>query len=89
MQFSPCKGKDSCTEGGTHCEGCGRSHEEIARTRALIGAVADYALEMGYENHQEFTAFIAEKAAAKVSFSREQTQAGGVGIPIGIGIDTK
>ena len=89
MQFNPCKGKDHCTEGGTHCEGCGRSHEEIARTRALISAVADYALEMDYENHQEFAAFVADKAAIKVSFARDQTQAGGVGIPIGIGIDTK
>ncbi len=84
MQFNACQGKDNCTEGGTHCEGCGRSHEEIARTRELIGTVANYALQMEYENYQEFTAFIADKAAKKVSFQREQTQAGSVGIPVGI-----
>jgi len=82
MQFSPCKGKDNCTEGGTHCEGCGRSHEEIARTRELIGAVAACALEMGYENYQEFAAFVGDKAAKKVGAAQEQ--ASGVGIPIGI-----
>ena len=34
MKFSPCNGK--CTEDGTHCEGCGRSHEEIAEMRAVL-----------------------------------------------------
>ena len=32
MKFSPCiAGK--CTDQGTHCEGCGRTHEEIAETK--------------------------------------------------------
>ncbi len=84
MQFSPCQGKDNCTEGGTHCDGCGRAHGEIARTRELIGTLADYALRMGYENYQEFTAFVADKAAKKVGFQREQAQEGSVGIPVGI-----
>lgn len=83
MRFNPCQGKDNCTEGGTHCQGCGRSHEEIARTRELIGMVAGFASEMDYENYQEFAAFIGDKAAKKVGFEREQAQAGGLGIPIG------
>ena len=85
MRFNPCQGKDNCTEGGTHCQGCGRSHEEIARTRELIGMVADFASKMGYENYQEFTAFVGDKAAKKVGFEQEQTLTGGLGIPIGIG----
>lgn len=28
MKFGPCIG--GCTNEGTHCEGCGRSHEEVA-----------------------------------------------------------
>jgi hypothetical protein len=83
MRFNPCQGKDNCTEGGTHCEGCGRSHEEIARTRELIGALAGYAQQMGYDNYQEFTVFVADKAATKVGFERQQAQQGGLGIPIG------
>ncbi len=63
MQFSPCKGGDFCTHDGTHCKGCGRSHQEVAETRGLIGGVAKYALDMGYENIEEFTAFIAARAA--------------------------
>jgi len=34
MKFSPCTG--NCTEEGTNCEGCGRSHEEIAEMNMLI-----------------------------------------------------
>jgi hypothetical protein len=83
MQFNPCRGKDNCTEGGTHCEGCGRSHVEIARTRELIATVAGFAREMAYENHRDFTSFVADKAAKQVEFAREQAQPGGLGLPIG------
>ncbi len=72
MQFNPCRGKDYCTEDGPHCEGCGRSHEEIAATRKLIGAVAAFVQQMGYENYEEFTGFIGEKAGKKVKYLREQ-----------------
>jgi hypothetical protein len=84
MRFNPCKGKDYCTEGGTHCEGCGRSHQEIARARELIDRLAGFAQEMGYENFQEFTAFVADKAAKKVNFERGQGRAGGPGVPFNI-----
>lgn len=52
MKFSPCTGK--CTEEGTHCEGCGRSHEEIAEMRRHVGALIAFAEKMGYENLEEF-----------------------------------
>ncbi|MDH5613230.1 MAG: DUF1289 domain-containing protein [Gammaproteobacteria bacterium] len=52
MKFSPCTGK--CTEEGTHCEGCGRSHEEIAEMKTLIFALVDFAKKMQYENIDEF-----------------------------------
>ncbi len=84
MKFNPCQGKENCTEGGTHCQGCGRSHEEIARTRELIGVIAGFAQEMKYESYQEFAAFVGDKVAKKVGFEREQPQAGGLGIPIGV-----
>ncbi|MES9857234.1 MAG: DUF1289 domain-containing protein [Sedimenticola sp.] len=76
MQFNPCRGHDHCTEDGTHCQGCGRSHQEVAQTRALIGSVAKYALDMGYENIKEFTTFIGDKAAKKAAFAQMQEAAG-------------
>ena len=76
MKFNPCTG--NCTEDGTHCEGCGRSHEEIAETRQLIGAIADYAAKMGYENVEDFTQFVAIKAFGKV----QMMQGGGPGLSL-------
>ena len=81
MQFSPCKGGDFCSAEGTHCSGCGRSHEEIAQTRDLIGAIVRQALDMGYENVEEFTAFVGQKAAKKIRSAQMMSE----GTPAGIG----
>jgi uncharacterized protein DUF1289 len=52
MKFSPCIGK--CTNGGTNCEGCGRSHEEISEMKTLITNLTTFAEKMEYENIEEF-----------------------------------
>ena len=52
MKFSPCTGK--CTEEGTHCEGCGRSHEEIAEMNTYIAQLVTFAEKMEYENIEDF-----------------------------------
>lgn len=52
MIFKPCNGE--CTEGGTHCKGCGRSQEEVAEMRRLVGALVAYAEKMEYENVDDF-----------------------------------
>ncbi|MES9956886.1 MAG: DUF1289 domain-containing protein [Sedimenticola sp.] len=83
MQFSPCKGGDFCTQDGTHCQGCGRSHEEIAQTRQLMQGIAKYAVDMGYDNVEEFTSFVGDKAA-KIARKLQEDQAGGIGIGLGV-----
>ena len=70
MKFSPCNGE--CTEGGAHCEGCGRSREEVSETKALVENLAQYAAKMGYENVNEFTQFVAKKAAGKAMLMQMQ-----------------
>ncbi len=52
MKFSPCTGK--CTDEGTHCEGCGRSHVEIAEMRTHVGNLVSFAEKMEYENIEDF-----------------------------------
>jgi hypothetical protein len=52
MKFNPCIGK--CTEEGTHCEGCGRSHEEIAELDTLVGKLISFAEKMDYENVEDY-----------------------------------
>jgi hypothetical protein len=57
MKFSPCiSGK--CTYEGTHCEGCGRTHEEIAETKKMIKDLVSYAQMKEYENIEDFATFI-------------------------------
>lgn len=75
MEFKPCQGGNNCTEAGTHCQGCGRSHEEIAETRQIIEALTAFALKMDYENLEQFTQFVAQKAANKAMMSRMQAAA--------------
>ena len=85
MQFTPCRGGDFCTREATHCEGCGRSQQEIAETSELIGAVVKYALDKGYENIEEFTAFVGEKAAKKARKLQSELAGEGVGVSLLIG----
>lgn len=65
MKFSPCV-PDRCTKEGTHCEGCGRSHEEIAETKQLIMALVGFAQRQGYENVEEFSQFVGRTLLAKL-----------------------
>lgn len=65
MKFNPCvSGK--CTDQGTHCEGCGRTHEEIAKTKKMIGALVSFAQKMDYENHEDFANFIGKSVLKKL-----------------------
>jgi len=57
MKFLPCTG--NCTEQGTHCEGCGRSHEEIAEMKKPVGELVALAKKMEYENVEEFANAVA------------------------------
>ena len=52
MKFNPCNG--NCTEEGSHCEGCGRTHEEIAEMGELVGGLVNFAREMEYDNIEDF-----------------------------------
>ena len=71
MKFVSCAGRDACTEGGTHCRGCGRSFEEITQVRDVTNAVADHALRMGYENVEEFLDYVVQKSRKKIASARE------------------
>lgn len=57
MIFSPCTGK--CTDTGTHCEGCGRTHQEVAETRKFVADMVGYAQSKNYENVEDFANSIA------------------------------
>ncbi|MBM4199693.1 MAG: DUF1289 domain-containing protein [Gammaproteobacteria bacterium] len=65
MKFRPCI-PDHCTKEGTHCQGCGRSHEEIAETKQLIMGLVGFAQRQGYDNVDEFSQFVAKSLLSKL-----------------------
>jgi hypothetical protein len=65
MKFNPCI-PGQCTDQGTHCEGCGRSHEDIAETKKLVKALVDFAQRKGYENSEDFANFIGKSLLNKL-----------------------
>jgi predicted Fe-S protein YdhL (DUF1289 family) len=72
MNFSPCRGGMNCTQDGSHCGGCGRSHEEIADTKKLANDIAEHILKMDYENIEDFLQFVAFKAFNKVQMEKNK-----------------
>ncbi|MEQ1528980.1 MAG: DUF1289 domain-containing protein [Methylococcales bacterium] len=65
MKFKPCI-FGQCTELGTHCQGCGRSHAEIAETKKLIAALVTFAQAQDYENVQDFAEFVGKNLLKKL-----------------------
>lgn len=65
MKFNPCI-PGQCTEEGTHCQGCGRSHEDITETKLLIKGLVDFAENKGYENIKEFSDFVGKTVLKKL-----------------------
>jgi len=59
MKFSPCI--DKCTQEGLRCEGCGRTHQEIAETKKMVMALVNYAKMKNYENSEEFAHAVGKK----------------------------
>ncbi|MEW5770285.1 MAG: hypothetical protein AB1831_07955 [Pseudomonadota bacterium] len=68
--FTPCKGKTACRDDGERCLTCGRDFAEIEQTRALIDALADFALAQGYGNVEEFADYVTGKVVKKVKHRR-------------------
>ena len=65
MKFVPCI-SGQCTEDGTHCGGCGRSHNEIAETKKLVKNCVDFAHQQNYENVEAFANFIHKNLLKKL-----------------------
>ena len=65
MKFNPCTGK--CTDQGSHCEGCGRSFDEIAAMAKPVNDLAALATKMKYENFEDFANAVAGSIKYKMS----------------------
>lgn len=65
MKFQPCL--DKCTSDGSHCAGCGRSHQEIAETKQLVKSIVSFIQQQNYDNPEEFVARISQSVLKKIS----------------------
>ena len=68
--FNPCKGKTACRDDGKQCLTCGRSFTEIEQTRKLIDALAEFVLAQGYDNVNEFAAYVSTSWKKRSSTGR-------------------
>jgi hypothetical protein len=73
-RFEPCRGKNACRDNGERCLTCGRESSEIARLRLAIDALANLAMEHGYDNSEEFSNYVARKLFKTIAHRREQQQ---------------
>jgi hypothetical protein len=64
MKFTPCQ--DQCTYEGTHCEGCNRSHQEIADTKRLVMSIVSFIKTHDYDNSDEFVSAVSKSVLKKV-----------------------
>ncbi|MCB1791285.1 MAG: hypothetical protein KDJ27_12130 [Gammaproteobacteria bacterium] len=71
--FRACLGKTACVDDSEGCRTCRRSNDEIAAARRLIDDIARSAIDAGYVNYDEFVAYIARKANAKIRYTIEPT----------------
>ena len=68
-RFNPCKDRNACTEDGLLCKGCGRSHKEIACTRAIVKELHSFIDTMQYDNVDDFLAYITRKVLKKIKLA--------------------
>lgn len=71
MSFKPCVNRTACTEDGTHCRACGRSHEEIAQLRQLVNDAYALVDRWVYDNLDEFFSYLQKKVGKKLKHPAE------------------
>jgi hypothetical protein len=71
MSFKPCINRNACTEDGTHCRACGRSHEEIAQLRHIVNQTYALINRWEYDNLDDFFNYLQKKIGKKLKHSAE------------------
>jgi len=69
MKFSPCK--NNCTKDGTHCQGCGRTHQEVQSMSAIGVQLLNHLLEYDYDDPELFLETVSKKALLRLQKLRE------------------
>ncbi len=72
MIFTPCNG--TCTDQGSHCEGCGRTHEDVAVTRKLTKEIVGYIQKKEYENPQDLLSALGRSVEFQLNKATESAK---------------
>lgn len=72
MSFKPCVNRNACSEDGSHCRACGRTHEEIAQIRLLVNQTYNLVTSWDYDNLGEFFAYLHKKIDKKLKHKDNQ-----------------
>lgn len=64
--FKPCINRNACNDDGERCRSCGRSLDEIVKTKAIVDSVFNFIREMNYDNSDEFMDYLSRKIAKKL-----------------------
>ena len=65
MKFSPCTSQ--CTCNTTHCDGCGRSIEEINESKALVENIVEHLKKYNYDDPENFLKMLTNKSLNNLS----------------------
>ena len=72
MKYRACNG--GCTKTGTHCDGCGRTHEDVAELNTMVRSLAEFALDKDYENLEDFANSVATGIYYKLEALKKQKE---------------
>ncbi len=70
-EFNPCIGRNACRDDGQRCLTCGRTLDEIVKTKQLVDSVFIFINEMDYNNSDEFMAYLSRKIAKKIAHAKQ------------------
>ena len=69
MKFRPCT--SLCTTDGSHCKGCGRSHEEIKESKALVANIVRHLSKYNYDDPDVFLKMLQVKSLTQLALTKE------------------
>lgn len=70
MKYRPCTG--ACTDTGTHCDGCGRTHDDVAELNRMVKELASYAMSNEYDNIEDYANSVAKGIYYKLESLNKQ-----------------
>lgn len=69
MKFSPCTGL--CRNDGSHCSGCGRSHDETKESRELVASIVEHLNKYNYDDPEVFLNMLQMKSLKQLAIIKE------------------